>query len=42
MCIFFVKSVYTDYINGHMVFLKKILVEDKGTTQNSNFHVTPL
>jgi hypothetical protein len=31
--------MYADYTNGHTVFLKKILVEDKGTTKNSNFYV---
>jgi hypothetical protein len=40
--IFSVKSMYADYMNGHTVFLKKILVEDKGTTQNLDFHVVPL
>jgi hypothetical protein len=39
---FSLKPMYADYMNGHMVFLKKILVEDKGTTQNSDLHVVPL
>jgi hypothetical protein len=39
-----VKSMYADYLNGHIVFLKekKILVKDKSTTQNSDFCVAPL
>jgi hypothetical protein len=39
--IFSVKSMYVDYMNGDTVFLKKLFVEDKGTTQNSDFHVVP-
>jgi hypothetical protein len=32
--IFSIKSMYADCLNGHTVFLKKILVEHKDTTQN--------
>jgi hypothetical protein len=41
-CIFSVKSMYADYMNGHTIFLKKIPMEDKGTTKNTHFHVVPL
>jgi hypothetical protein len=32
--IFSVKIMYTDLLNDHTVFLKKVYLEDKGTAEN--------